>query len=208
MDGTLNAPGGLILTPGHAMWCLCQKWGDGRKWDGACNCGVGTRAHPHAEPDSRLGKYPWVACEKCGVIQHMTYSGYENRDPATVRFCFSCQLWHDKLARRNDLGFVVEGGRQYAFDASRPYVQERKAYGGQPSFLGFAGARWEIQFFSGRRIITNDLWCGGDVPLIWRPLFPDNATFLWRFRALVQRKAVSDELRFALEDHRSGGYAF
>lgn len=190
----MNAPGGIILTPGHAPWCHVQSFGDGRKWHDAqpCDCGggFGDRHPPHRyEPGSRqeqnLAGYPWVACEKCGVIEHMTFIGYDNKDPATVRFCFSCQLWHDKLERRDDPGFVVVNGRQYAFDAEHPYVEERK-YGGQPSFLGFAGQRFEIQLFSGRRIVTNNLWCGGDVPLIWRSSFPDNASFVSRYGKLVK----------------------
>lgn len=194
----MSAPGGIILTPGHKPWCSCQKWGDGRQWEGACNCGVGQLDRPYADLDSRLAAYPWVACEKCGVIEHMTYRGYDKHDPATIRFCFSCQLWYDKLERRNEAGFVVVNGRQFSFNICQPLVS------GRSDFLGHAGHRFEIQFFSGRRIVTNNLWCGGDVPLIWRPLFPDNATFMQCHRAVVRQQprpiAVIDALlRLALE---------
>lgn len=44
--------------------------------------------------------------------------------------------------------------------------------------LGFGGRKFVIEFFDGRRITTNDLWCAGTVPPKWRRRHPDNACFI------------------------------
>lgn len=49
-----------------------------------------------------------------------------------------------------------------------------KGFGG---IRGFAGRRFDIEFFDGRRVTTHDLWSGGIIPPKWRERWPDNAVF-------------------------------
>lgn len=46
------------------------------------------------------------------------------------------------------------------------------------TFKGHSGRRFEIEFFDGRRIGTNDLWHQGPIPPKWRERYPDNARFV------------------------------
>lgn len=44
-------------------------------------------------------------------------------------------------------------------------------------FRGFGGAKFQIEFFDGTKVITTNLWCQGEPPLKWKNKFPDNARF-------------------------------
>jgi hypothetical protein len=46
------------------------------------------------------------------------------------------------------------------------------------AFKGFAGRRFDIEFFDGRKVTTRDLWHQGTIPPKWRKRYPDNARFV------------------------------
>jgi hypothetical protein len=185
----MNSPGGIILTPGHAPWCNVQRFGDGRPWHDAqpCTCpgffGKKDFGQPPAVRPLQAGyAQDWLQCEKCGVAEEHAHRPSDKQPVPTL--CFNCRFWSQRLNQLGGAGVLVVKSNFYSFNPAEPYVHERKRRG-QPSTLGFAGQQWEIQFFSGRRIMTNNLWSSGEVPPFWRPKFPDNASFIWRFRAVV-----------------------
>lgn len=45
------------------------------------------------------------------------------------------------------------------------------------NFRGFGGARFQIEFNDGTKVITTNLWCQGEPKGYWRTQFPDNARF-------------------------------
>jgi hypothetical protein len=66
--------------------------------------------------------------------------------------------------------------RRVVVDGVHYYLGEDRKESG--TFKGFAGRRFEIEFFDGRRVVTNDLWYQGRIPPKWRERFPDNARFV------------------------------
>lgn len=45
------------------------------------------------------------------------------------------------------------------------------------SFRGFGGAKFQIEFNDGTRVVTTNLWCQGEPKGFWKQHFPDNARF-------------------------------
>ncbi len=64
---------------------------------------------------------------------------------------------------------VVVGGEHYHIidEPETPYA-----------FRGFGGRPFLIKFFDGTLIPTKNLWHNGTIPEVYRPFFPDNATFV------------------------------
>lgn len=74
--------------------------------------------------------------------------------------CFICAFWEVEVERPHDL---VIDGCIYSIG---------KGGGG-----GMAGRTFEIEYFDGRRVTTNDLWAGGVIPESLRDKIPDTAEF-------------------------------
>jgi hypothetical protein len=81
--------------------------------------------------------------------------------------------------------------RRVVVDGTHYYLGDDRKQPGE--FKGFAGRRWEIEFFDGRRIGTNDLWYQGVVPPKWRERYPDNA----RFAPQPKPKSLGERLGLA-----------
>ena len=81
--------------------------------------------------------------------------------------CINCRFWHDLLAKK-DISVRV-ANHHYIIEPEMP-----KGYGG---FLGFGGARWDVLFNDGRKVVTHNLWHQGLIPERWRSKLPDNAVF-------------------------------
>jgi hypothetical protein len=75
------------------------------------------------------------------------------------------------------------GGTAEAYSAAqspvinhtRFFLSDGQGFGG---IRGNGGARYVIEFFDGRRVVSHDLWSSGIVPPKWRERFPDNARFI------------------------------
>lgn len=115
----------------------------------------------------------WVAengrCVECGDV---IYTGYSESVVAKMRerqVCFTCNFWLDHIEAPNQLRYVRVDGKQYWIgdDDKTP-----------SKWRGFGGARWDIEFFDGRRVITTNLWYNGVIPTHFRSRLPDNARFL------------------------------
>lgn len=75
--------------------------------------------------------------------------------------CFICAFWEVSAEKSHDL--VIDGCIYSAGKGIGP---------------GMAGRKFEIEYFDGRRITTNNLWAGGQIPPQYRDKIPDTAKFL------------------------------
>jgi hypothetical protein len=95
-------------------------------------------------------------------------------------YCFSCNFWADMRRRDNERdSFVVIEGRSsntgkvqrwhYSYDANEPWVDTSHR-----RMLGHGGAVFNVEFFDGRKIRTNNMWCQGIIPLqFWNDFEPN-----------------------------------
>lgn len=88
--------------------------------------------------------------------------------------CFECALWRERLplVGRPDVA-IIDGTFYTIGDENDP-----------SPFRGFGGDKFVIRFKDGRQVTTTNLWCGGDISKHWRPKFPDNADFDWRWKKI------------------------
>lgn len=92
------------------------------------------------------------------------------------QLCFDCYFWMPYLigAVTGDPASVRISGVHYTLGRDDPC---------QPAHQrGFGGARYAIRFSTGRRVVTHDLWCQGEIPARLRDLLPDNANFVQETR--------------------------
>ena len=85
------------------------------------------------------------------------------------RVCNSCAFWLEKIATTNENTVVVNGIRYTIGD------EKSTSY-----FKGFGGAKFDIEFFDGRKVVSHNLWCQGVIPEEFRsyPELQDNARFV------------------------------
>lgn len=84
--------------------------------------------------------------------------------------CFTCNFWRDMLeedAKRPPHTHCMIDGTHYVIGD-----EDSKSY-----FRGFGGARFQIEFNDGHRVVTTNLWCQGNPEGYWKEKFPDNAKF-------------------------------
>jgi hypothetical protein len=107
--------------------------------------------------------------------------------------CFECDLWRKRLKDLNKPETAIIDGTFYSIGNEDPKIQCR----------GFGGARFQIEFNDGRRVVTTNLWCGGDISKYWRDnYYKDNARFernlKWKqigeCKYLVEDKEIPDSL--------------
>ncbi len=110
-----------------------------------------------------------MVCKVCG--QEEKPSHWINEDEmVSHQMCFCCNFWRDMLERdskRPPYTYCVIDGTHYVIapeDDPDP-------------FRGFGGARFQIEFNDGHRVVTTNLWCQGEPNKYWKDKFPDNARF-------------------------------
>ena len=98
----------------------------------------------------------WVECNEKKIMEK------EN-------VCFHCAFWFDKIATTNENTVVVNGIRYTIGDENST-----------SHFKGFGGAKFDIEFFDGRKVVSHNLWCQGAIPDVFRsyPELQDNARFV------------------------------
>lgn len=111
-------------------------------------------------------------CKICGDI--VNYDNFVD-DVAKVMkencLCFSCQLWKeraDKLQNEDKYLHPIIDGTYYTVGDE----DSKETY-----FRGFSGARFQIEFNDGHKLISTNLWCGGDIPEVWKDKLSNNARF-------------------------------
>lgn len=98
----------------------------------------------------------WVECD-------------ERRIMKKEGVCFQCAFWLEKIATTNENTVVVNGTRYTICNENV-----------KTPFRGFGGAEFNIEFFDGRKVISHNLWCQGNIPERFRsyPELQDNAIFV------------------------------
>lgn len=86
--------------------------------------------------------------------------------------CFSCSYWTEKVLDISDSNYVRSKGSCYRI--SDPVWSDTK----DNRALGFGGSVFNILFFDGRRVRTNNLYTQGTILERFRDRLPDNAIFL------------------------------
>lgn len=84
--------------------------------------------------------------------------------------CFSCDLWSKRAKELPTLPKY-----QTAIIDNTWYTIGNE--NSQSSFRGFGGARFQIEFNDGHRVVSTNLWCGGDIPEYWKNKIQNNAKF-------------------------------
>lgn len=105
-------------------------------------------------------------CSKCGKpIENWFVECYPDKD-----VCFSCELWEKRKSDYSKPNVFIADNALYTIgneDSTDP-------------FRGFDGAKVEITFLDGRStVVSTNLWCGGDVPEVFRDFYKNNATIKW-----------------------------
>lgn len=111
-------------------------------------------------------------CVECGVIEFSTY--FNNETMIENQLCFSCNHWKEKSDNylNNPGNTLIIKGALYSDGGNKKNPSNT-------SFLGHAGREFTIQRKDGELWKTNNLWCGGDIPLKYRSTtMQDNAVML------------------------------
>lgn len=111
-----------------------------------------------------------MKCKICGKEE--TPSNYINqKDMEENQLCFTCNFWKEMLekdAKRDPHTWCMIDGTHYVIEPE----DDPETY-----FRGFGGARFQIEFNDGTKVVTTNLWCQGEPKDYWREKFPDNARF-------------------------------
>lgn len=115
----------------------------------------------------------WV-CVECGMLEADHWIEGVGDKLRARSLCHSCDLWVDRIAEIATGGRAqpVINGTFYGYDPKRPM------HGGDKSHLGHGGREFRIRWADGSEVVTNNLWCGGDVPEHFRDRLPNTAEFV------------------------------
>ena len=86
------------------------------------------------------------------------------------QMCHSCNFWRSMLekdAKRPPYTCCMIDGTHYVIAPEND----------SDPFRGFGGARFQIEFNDGHRVVTTNLWCQGEPNKHWIDKFPNNARF-------------------------------
>jgi hypothetical protein len=112
-----------------------------------------------------------IKCRICGKTDNLDRWAQCNESKIMEKenVCFHCAFWLEKIATTNENTVVVNGTR-YTIGKEDPNLL----------FKGFGGARFDIEFFDGRKVVSHNLWCQGNIPEEFRsyPELQDNARFV------------------------------
>lgn len=120
-------------------------------------------------------------CAVCGVgmrdVDEHGFVSMSHPDKDNPEQCFTCWFWGEHAWDIKDDRRVIVNGVHYTMNPSDldPEGKKRREFG-----RGFSGARWEIEFFDGRKVVTHNLWHQGEIPEYWRTKnkYQDNAVFI------------------------------
>ena len=114
-----------------------------------------------------------MKCPTCG--KELGASSLYSSDERSMKEkgeCFECSLWRDRLPLVGKPNIAIIDGTFYTIDDEDS----------KDPFRGFGGDKFVIRFKDGREITTTNLWCGGDISEAWKPKFPNNADFDWKWK--------------------------
>ena len=116
-----------------------------------------------------------MKCPTCG--KELGTSSLYSSDERSMKEkgeCFECSLWRDRLPLVGKPNIAIIDGTFYTIDDEDS----------KDPFRGFGGDKFVIRFKDGREITTTNLWCGGDISEAWKPKFPNNADFNWKWKKI------------------------
>ena len=131
-----------------------------------------------------------MKCPTCG--KELSNRSWEENSIKEHGECFECSLWRERLPLVGNSNVAIIDGTFYTIDDEDS----------KDPFRGFGGDKFVIRFKDGREITTTNLWCGGNISEAWKPKFPNNADFNWKWKkigntnCLVPKKEeeISDSL--------------
>lgn len=106
-----------------------------------------------------------MKCVICG--KEIKQSSYSNAILCSSD-CFHKHFWKEIIAEKEC--HIVIDGKCYCDGGN---VESPSPY----TFLGFAGRKFWIRFFDGKKLTTNNLWYQGEIPDEFRDQLPDTAEF-------------------------------
>ena len=110
-----------------------------------------------------------MKCKICG--KEISENRYINdKELQEHQMCFSCNFWRNMLeedAKRPLHTYCMIDGTHYVIGPEDDKSQ----------FRGFGGAKFQIIFDDGTKVITTNLWCQGEPDEHWKDKFPNNAHF-------------------------------
>ena len=104
-----------------------------------------------------------MICEICGkeIEQSKFCSGIICSEE-----CLHEHYWLERVKRKNSKTQAIIDGQVYQ-------IGDENTYGTR----GFDGAKFIIEFFDGRKVVTTNLWANGPIPEKFRKKLPDNAVW-------------------------------
>lgn len=111
-----------------------------------------------------------VICKVCGA-EEFPERYYVRETLKKHQMCFSCNFWREQLA--NDQKYKGQH-KCCMIDGTHYIIGDEDD---QSAFRGFGGARFQIEFNDGFKVVTTNLWCQGEPSEYWKDKFPNNARF-------------------------------
>lgn len=112
-----------------------------------------------------------MKCKVCGdIVDHDNYVNDVAKAMKENQLCFRCELWKERaeqLPKEDKYRHPIIDGTYYTIGDENSTSH----------FRGFDGARFQIEFNDGHKVISTNLWCGGDIPAVWQDKLPNNARF-------------------------------
>jgi len=110
-----------------------------------------------------------MKCIICGkeVEEHFINSGTLK----SHKMCFNCNFWREQLVNDKEL---IGQHKTCMIDGTHYIICDENS---KSAFRGFSGAKFQIEFNDGTRVVTTNLWCQGEPTAYWKDKFPNNARF-------------------------------
>lgn len=109
-------------------------------------------------------------CAKCGKMYDTKYIEPTKSEMLAANHCFYCNFWSAHAKQKNHPQVARVRGTHYWVNKSKPV--------GYQGSMGHGGRKFKVRWNDGREMESNDVWCQGDIPDVWREELPDNAEFL------------------------------
>ena len=103
-------------------------------------------------------------CRECGKIEN-SKSYTTGANLLARQLCFHCDFWTDYVEQKDKPEMIRVDGQHYVIGR-----EEDSGFG-----RGFAGRKFVIEFFDGRKVTTSNLWAQGNIPARFLERLPDNA---------------------------------
>lgn len=104
-------------------------------------------------------------CKECGKIENSKHYT-TGANLLAHQLCFHCDFWTDYVEQKDRPEMVVIDNAHYVVGDEKPSIW---------GVRGFAGRKFVIEFFDGRKVTTTNLWYQGNIPERFLERLPDNA---------------------------------